>query len=86
MEKSHYNFVDPTKQEKLPQWRIELEARIFLEENNINYPDITHVPFSITAEAVLPEGYEPHESQIHFVVPHSTPLRTQRLMFYNQVW
>lgn len=83
METSHYTFIDPAKDKKLPKWRLELEARIFLEENNLNYPELTHVPYSVTADAVLPADYRPHDSQIHFVVPGSRPLRTQRLMFYN---
>jgi hypothetical protein len=34
MEKTEYNFVDPTKRKEIPEWRIKLEANIFHEENN----------------------------------------------------
>jgi hypothetical protein len=58
MEKGiEYNFVDPTKRKDIPRWKIELEARIYLEENNKNFPDLVNVPFSLTPEAVLPEEF-----------------------------
>lgn len=55
---------------------MELEARIYLEENNSRFPDLVHVPFSITPDAVLPDGFVPSEESIHFIVPNSRPLRS----------
>jgi hypothetical protein len=67
-----YNFIDPTKREDLPRWKHELVARIYLEENNKNYPDIVHVPYHVTPDAVLQDGYKPPEEIVHFRVRNST--------------
>ena len=54
MEKSQeFNFVDPTQRPGLPRWKFELEARFNHEENKINFPELVHVPYCVTPEAVL---------------------------------
>jgi len=37
----------------LPRWKFELEARFNHEENKINFPELVHVPYCVTPEAVL---------------------------------
>jgi len=66
---TRYNFIDPAAREGLPRWKLELEARIYLEENVENFPDLVHVPYCVTPEAVLPEGFTPPDEIVHFMVP-----------------
>ena len=55
-----YNIIDPTKRKELPRWKYELEAKAFHEDNVLKYPELVHVPFSITPGAVIDvETYVP---------------------------
>ena len=87
MEKTtEFTFNDPTKRLDLPKWKLELEARIFTEAISQTFPDLLHVPHCVTPDAVIKSNYVPDESVIHFTVPNSRPLRSQRLIFYGQKW
>lgn len=86
MHSTEYIHIDPTKTKDLPRWKLELEARFNPPENTERFPDLLHVPFSVTAAAVITEDYRPHHEAIHFVAHGTKPLRTQRLMFYEQEW
>lgn len=79
-----FNHIDITERPGLPRWKLELEARFSHEDNKINYPELMHVPYSVTPEAVIePEHSDPDEAIVHFIVPNSVPLRSQRLIFYK---
>lgn len=67
-ETKSFNFVDPSKRPNLSRSKIELEARIYHEENNLKFPELTHVPPGISPDHI-PDDYTPHESIVHFVVP-----------------
>ena len=44
------------------------------------------MPHCVTPDAVIRSDFVPDERVIHFTVPNSRPLRSQRLIFYGQEW
>lgn len=84
VERRDYVYVDPAKKAGIPQWKIELDARIHLDSNVERFPDMVHVPFEVTPDAVLDEDFEPHEDVVYLTIPNTRSQRRQRLIFYKQ--